>query len=276
MQKNDFLFYEIMKYPIPKQKDFFSIYAKKIDKDYTINKEFSRKEKNKYIEEYISHINKYQSIFRNLPFIKEIFLCNSITFNALNKESDIDLFFITKKNNIWKARLFSVLIFSIIWLKRFKNKKRKKFCLTFYVSENKQNLYSISLPKTDIYLAYWIKHLVPIYLENNNKSIFIQENERIKNILPNTNSNYLSLWQKIEIKKGNIKKIIEAILWNVLTKNISELIIKTLRIPILLYKKKRLWKISKDIIINDNMLKFYKDERIKIQKIYELKNKKRR
>lgn len=270
MNKEEFAFYEIMKYPIPTEKELFS--TKKNNKEIIKSDNFSRNEKNKYMEEYITYINKYAKIFKNLPFIKEIFLCNSITFNALNKESDIDLFFIVKKNNIRKARFFSLLIFSILGLKRFKKTKRKKFCLTFYITENKENLYSISLPKTDIYLAYWISHLVPIYLENNNESNFFNNNLWIKNILPNIKKNKINLWQKTETKKGFLKKLFEILFWNILLTRICEIGIKLLRVPILIYKKRKLGKISKNIIINDTMLKFYKDERSKIQKIYEIKH----
>ena len=31
-------------------------------------------------------------MYQSLPFVKEIFLCNSISFNALKRDSDIDLF----------------------------------------------------------------------------------------------------------------------------------------------------------------------------------------
>lgn len=271
MNKEEFAFYEIMKYPIPMEKELFS--TKKNNKEINEFNNFSREQKNEYMEEYITYINKQAKIFRNLPFIKEIFLCNSITFNALNKESDIDLFFIVKKNNIRKARIFTLLIFSIIWLKRFKKIKRKKFCLTFYITEDKENLYSISLPKTDIYLAYRIGHLVPIYLENNRKSNFFYNNVWIKNILPNIKENKINLWQEIGTKRGHFKEVIEILFWNILLTQVSELFIKLLRIPILIYKKKKLGKVAKNIIINNNMLKFYKDERSKIQKIYEIKYK---
>ena len=41
-------------------------------------------------------IKRLESTFQSIPFIEQIFLCNSISFNALDKNSDIDLFIITK------------------------------------------------------------------------------------------------------------------------------------------------------------------------------------
>jgi predicted nucleotidyltransferase len=46
------------------------------------------------MDEYLQEIEKLKPILKSIPFIEHIYLCNSITFNSLNKESDIDLFII--------------------------------------------------------------------------------------------------------------------------------------------------------------------------------------
>jgi hypothetical protein len=48
------------------------------------------------MDEYIQEIKRLESIFQSIPFIEQIFLCNSISFNALDENSDIDLFIITE------------------------------------------------------------------------------------------------------------------------------------------------------------------------------------
>jgi hypothetical protein len=67
MEINDknLIFYKIMKYPIPKQKDFFEFQQKlnskennKTDKQ-SIDNNFSRKDKNKFMDKFIKKINKY-------------------------------------------------------------------------------------------------------------------------------------------------------------------------------------------------------------------------
>ena len=118
------------------------------------------------MEEFITHIEKYGRRYKALPFVKNIFLCNSITFNSLKKDSDIDLFIITKKNSLWRARFRSVLLFALTGLKRSRKKKEKKFCLSFYITEDHKSLYNIMISKTDIYLNYWLAHLVPLYSEH--------------------------------------------------------------------------------------------------------------
>ena len=85
------------------------------------------------------------------------------------------------------ARFFSTLYTIILGLKRLGRKKKKKWCLSFWLTEKSTNLYPISLPNIDIYLIYRIAHLVPIYSQKKEeKDMLIQTNKkRLKNFLPN-------------------------------------------------------------------------------------------
>lgn len=268
------IFYKIMKYPIPKRMEYF-FFDKKVNdnKNIGIDNSFSRNKENKHMDEYISFINTFWKLYRSIPFIKQIFLCNSITFNALKKDSDIDLFIITKKDSIRRARLFSLIFFFIHWIKRHKYKIRKKFCLSFYVSEDNINLYNIMLAKSDIYLNYWLAHLVSIYEEKKNNINIYQKNPRFKVTMPNhPQKQCINIWNKIFFWNNKIKNILEKLFWWLIWKIIEETI-KTIWIPILKKKTKKLWKDSKWIIISDKMLKFYKDQREKIHLIYKIQSK---
>lgn len=176
----NFDFYEIMKYPLPKQKEFFS--TEKISELPEVQEEFSREEKNPYRGEYYSTITKYQKIFKHLPFIKAIYLGNSLTFNSISENSDIDLCIITKRGAMRRARLISLFVFWILGIKRSATNKKKKFCLSFYIDENHQNLYSISLAQVDIYLAYRIAHLVPLYQEEKKREEKTEKNKKNENM----------------------------------------------------------------------------------------------
>lgn len=268
------IFYKIMKYPIPKRMEYF-FFDKKINDNKNEDKKdiFSRSKKNKYMDEYISFINNFWKLYRSIPFIKQIFLCNSITFNALKKDSDIDLFIITKKDSIRRARLFSLIFFLIHWIKRLKYKIRKKFCLSFYVSEDNINLYNIMLSKSDIYLNYWLAHLVSVYEEKKNSINIYEKNPRFRVTMPNhPQKQCINIWNTIFLWNNKIKNILEKLFSWLIWKLIEE-IIKTIWIPILKKKTKKLWKDSKWIIISDKMLKFYKDQREKIHLIYKVQSK---
>ena len=122
--------------------------------------------KNDYLDEYLEFISKWSFLYRNFPFVKEIYLANSISFNALNSSSDIDIFVVSKCNRVWIARLFMSFFMLLFCIKRTKNKVAKRFCLSFFVDEYNKNLEPLLLSEKDIYLPYWVVHLVPLYAEN--------------------------------------------------------------------------------------------------------------
>jgi hypothetical protein len=138
------------------------------------------------MDEYLAEIEKYATLYKSLPFVDEIYLCNSITFNALHQNSDIDLFIITRPGRIRTAKFRAMLFFMFAGIKRSLNNKRKKVCLSFFVTADHQNLYALSLPHLDIYLSYRIQHLVLLYQANEKKKPeFFKKNKRVQGILPN-------------------------------------------------------------------------------------------
>lgn len=268
-------FYEIMNYPIPLNSELF-FQSEKIRSYYHDNLEnlpkFSWDKKSKYMDEYIEEIIKLENIFKSIPFVEQIFLCNSITFNALDKDSDIDLFIIAKPWRIWSVKFWSMLLFLLKWAKRFWKNIRKKICLSFFITSDCQNLYPISLQTIDIYLAYWITHLVLIYQPdesiNNN---FFSQNKWVKWILPNYQEKQtISLWINPIYWNTKFKKIIEKI-WNWFIGDIFERLIKIVQKSIIRIKIILKPEINKDVIISDSMLKFHQDIREKISLKYNIK-----
>ena len=267
--EKELIFYKIMDYPIPKDKELF-YFEKKIEQKKNPSSWFSRDEKNKYMDTYIKRINKFWFLYKSLPFVKEIFLCNSISFNSLKRDSDIDLFIVTKSNSIRRARFFSALLFKILGVKRSMKNKKQKFCLSFYVTEDHRNLYPIMLEKTDIYLAYRLAHLVPLYQEEVNNDLFYQKNKRLEALIPNHPQKYsINIWNTLFTWNTKFKKITE-FLFGWIFWNIIEFLIKIIRKPILSRKINQLWPKWKHIVISDKMLKFHDDIREEIHLLYKL------
>ncbi len=256
------LFYKTMKYPIPDCEEYF-YYKKKTDKiseEKHQNWTFSWQNKSKLIQEYINHINKYWNIYKSIPFIKDIYLCNSLTFNAINKKSDIDIVIISKPWKLRRTRFRSVLFFWILWLKRNSSDYTKKFCLSFYIDNSVLNIKNIKEKWEDVYLCYWLAHCVKLYQEQENDD-FYKQNNRISDILPNFEQKQkINIWNEFFTWKSTFKKALEFLLDNKIW-NFFQNIIKYLRLPILIYKKNKLWKKWEKIIISDKMLKFYNDKR---------------
>lgn len=274
-----YTFYLAMNYPIPSKKRIFSYAQKKIiqtqwDIQNSIdnhniskaqNKEkkrsFSRKKENIYMQEYREHIERFAWIYRNIPGVKSIYLCNSITFNALQRDSDIDICIVSKPWLIRRARFRSWLLFSLsLWRRGVGKSPRKKICLSFYIDSLHQNISNIRISKWDIYLPYRIAHLVPLYSEDNTYSL-IQNNKRIQHYLP-----FHPCQPVIELKtkkyqwRWRRKKIRESKFFSIFTPFFQRII--TIAWKWLITVKKHIWKKkNKDVLINKHMLKFYKDKR---------------
>ena len=275
-------FYEIMNYPVPKNAELFFQYSdieptnankmlKNIDKNETKDW-FSRDKKSEYMDEYLQEIKRLKTTFQSIPFVQQIFLCNSISFNALDKNSDIDLFIIAEPGRIRTVKFRSMILFTLKWAKRFWKKTRKKICLSFFITSDSQNLYPISLASLDIYLAYRIAHLVLIYQpdEELNNSFF-ENNKWVKWILPNFQEKQsISLWVDPFSWNTKFKNIMEKLgdwfLWNIfesLVKHVQKFIIRIKRM------RNPVW--NKDVIVSDTMLKFHQDIREKISLKYNIK-----
>ncbi len=260
------LFYQIMQYPIPRESSLFFFDSLAQGRNDSSDK-FSWDQKNPYMDEYTRYIWKLARLYRSVPFVQSMYLCNSITFNALSKNSDIDIFIITKPWALRRARLWSVLLFSIFFLRRSPwNNKRKKFCLSFYVTQDHQNLYDIMLPQNDIYFIYWLAHLVTLYQETP-ENIY-SHNTRLKWVLSNfPNHHCINIWTKVYHWKNRFKRFFEFLSGGVWWETIESLI-KLVRLPIVIYKTKHLKNKWQWILISKNILKFHMDIRQKVHLLY--------
>lgn len=271
-----------MNYDVPRQYNYF-LFEKKtseIQEDILRAQEFPPDEqkyswdkKNPYMDDFVKHIQKYTRLYKSIPFIQSIYLCNSITFNALHKDSDIDVCIVTKSWALWRARFWSVILFFLFGLKRGVIRgKNKKLCLSFYITQTHQNLYNIMLPQNDIYFIYRLAHLVPIYQETP-ENIY-KHNKRLESVLPNFPGRHcIDIWIQVTHGTTIFKKITEFLFGGLLGQGI-ELIIKYTRLPILIYKTKQLGEKWRGIIVNNNMLKFHMDIRKKVHLLYMMYKKK--
>ncbi len=277
--KKHLLFYSIMQYPIPSTYEYFLYdidphisYYRTITHQY--KQTTGRKQIHPITQEYVSFIKKFTTLYASLPFVHAIYLCNSLTFNAVTPDSDIDICIITKPGALRRARARTVLLFFLFGLKRGKVQgKRKKFCLSFYVTQDHQNFYDLLLPQSDIYFSYWLAHLVPLYYQTP-QNIY-DYNSRIYRLFP-----YFPKHHCIDIgitpTTGSTrrKRTIEFLRWGRRGK-LREYLIKTIRLPIVIYKTKRLWKAGSQIIVNDNILKFHQDIRQRVNMLYHFAQKKK-
>lgn len=265
-------FYSLMQYPVPKNEAQFLWMQEEdsIIKKSEVNRSRSQ-EPSEIMSDYLNYIESYAQLYRSVPFVEQIYLCNSITFNALHEESDIDILIISKPGMLWLARVRSLLLFSVMWIKRFGDQKKMKFCLSYYIDREYCNLYKTSLQPYDVYLCYWISHLVPLYSANTS---YINEiysaNRRVTHFIPNIHlSQNIYLWNKLITGESQFKRVMEKLIgWRDRVARVHILLIKSVWLPILQYKLRKLGDKWRGIIISDTMLKFYHDRRKRINYQY--------
>lgn len=163
-------------------------------------------------------VDRVIKILKFVPFIKNISVINSLSFNASGKDSDIDILIMTAKNRLWTARAFAVMILELLGQNKNQWHQAGKFCLGFAFSQEQLNLKHLQL-RNDIYFTYWLAMLKPVW-DRKIYQKFILENGWIFQKLPN--------WQEKETesypeKKSIFEKILSGKFGTKLEKFLGEL-----------------------------------------------------
>ncbi len=172
------------------------------------------KRHNSYLEQFNKLLvaKKAVKLIKYLPFVRAVFVCNSVALGLAHKRSDIDLFIISERNKVWLVRFLITLILSLSGLRNTKTKTANRICLSFFCSIDNLKLKPAN-NFTDIYLGYWLKHLVPLYDEKQVLQKIKKANKNfLKTIFVNDFLvfNYNNYWfQKIKFER--IKVLIEKV-----------------------------------------------------------------
>ena len=272
MDTPDPKFYESMNYPVPFHKIWYS-YINEVEKKWDsinsteeITENFSRSSSSDLMKSYQDFLSGHMDFLKHIPFVSQIYRCNSVTFNGLHPWSDIDLCIITKPWYLWYARLWTWLYFSFLDLKRTTGlgDHSYKFCLSFYLDGDNTNIISLRKQQGDIYLSYRVAHAVLLYTNNHypDNHIYIQ-NKQLLDYLPH-HPKVQTIFLDIDrvIGESTSKRIIEKILSSLPGQRIQKLI-KNIRWWLInTYKTSKLSVYNqKHIIISPTMLKFHTDKR---------------
>ena len=131
-------------------------------------------------------VSKYHWVWRLVPFLKIIFIANTLAYGNAKLKGDIDLLVITENNRLFTSRLFLTVWLLILGRWRWGGKVSDRFCLSFFLSKNKLNLKDFLIDDLDIYLIYYTKWLKPVYCTDTKAANkFYSKNSWIKKYLPN-------------------------------------------------------------------------------------------
>lgn len=118
------------------------------------------------------------------PTVYFIGISGALSMKNSEKDDDIDLFVIAKKDTLWITRLLILFLLEILGRRRGRLDKnvKDKICLNFLIDET-----ALSLPeeKQDLYSAHEIAQMIPVFQRNNAYGRFIQSNKWVEKFLPN-------------------------------------------------------------------------------------------
>lgn len=197
-------------------------------------------------------------LFSLIPFVKAIFVCNSLAYNNSCQQGDIDLFIIVKNNRLWLTRFIVLGVLKIFNLRPLKNNKQNKIDPTFFLNEKDLSLEEISL-NNDIYLTYWLAQLTPIYDPENFLIKLRQANTQLLDKLPNglpASPHHRRLVQKNWLTCSG--QIIFGLLANY---DLFEILARRFQLKIMPELLKKQLNNNKGVIANSKMIKMHSNDR---------------
>lgn len=120
----------------------------------------------------------------SVPFVRAVFVGNTVSAGTANTDSDIDFFIITAPGRVWIARFFVNLILRLWRLRTYGDKLRDRVCLSFFTDTKHLDLSPYRVAADDIYLPYWIHQLAAVYDEGGYCEKFLEANRWTDKFLP--------------------------------------------------------------------------------------------
>lgn len=198
---------------------------------------------------------------RGVPFLRAIFVCNTVAAGTALASSDIDFFIIAQHDRVWLVRFFTNIILRLFNLRTYGDKNSDKICLSFFVDDYNLNLEKLKAVDTDIHFAYWITQMIPIYDPDNFWKKFVSANYWLKNYFPNLLNNFIFLNLVERGKVARVWKKTWEIMWfgaygNLLEKQARDW--QTLKMKLSIKEKAQLN--DNGVVLNDGVVKLHEND----------------
>ena len=219
-----------------------------------------RKSRQARAMQWLDQAKPWLTCLASFPGVEMIAVCNNLAWFNVDQTSDIDLFIITKPGMIWQTR-FVLTAFLQLFKKRtsieHQAEDSQKFCLSFFTTSDNLDLRSVAI-ENDIYLAHWLKSLLPVYDPHNLINKIWEVNWPLfKEVSRAKPQPFIPQWQ---VNPNNLYRLLAAQLtW----------------FPTALERRTKAWQIKrfprvikemakdnpKAVVISDKMLKFHTNDR---------------
>lgn len=223
-----------------------------------------RTERSVHIEHKLRKLDKAVRLFSLTPFVRAVFVCNTLAFNAADSDSDIDVLVIVKLGRMWIARLWTTIIMSIYRLRRTKKKVTNRICLSFYLADRALNLSKFRIAHDDVYLSYWMRTLIPVYDPDQlGESILRANRELLAPFLPHARHveptmHYIGQKQR---NKRTVTRLLEQVFQSHFGDRIEDITRSFQRKKIMRNTRSLVHAKDTRVVVNDSILKFHENDR---------------
>ncbi len=154
-------------------------------------------------------VERLKWIFSFTPFLKGVYVCNTLAMTQARPGSDIDVLIVTTRNRLFIVRTWLLILTQILGIRRHGAKIEGRLCLSFFVDEDHVNFSQLLLKPYDVYFAYWLLSLKlvgksPSLIDSNEwmKGYFSEEvlarGESVRDVVSN-HSFLVKFWNKVEL-----------------------------------------------------------------------------
>lgn len=218
----------------------------------------TREQREAVSAKYWKKVRVYLPFIQFVPFVRMVGVCNTLSYNNASAESDIDLFIVAQKGRLFFVRFLTVLLFSLLGVRRHGTRIAGRFCLSFYVDESALNLQAIQSGDHDIYLPFWILTMRPVYGRPSYEK-FIRENFWVSKYFGRPLSLVQDFWRPNFLR---LLAILKEKIWggswgDALEKKFREHQMKRH------LRKKDFFPAESSIVVDEHMLKFHNIDRRK-------------
>lgn len=216
------------------------------------------------IKEKMSLARKATKILRFVPFLRAVYVCNTVAGAIPHEHSDIDVFIVIRRHRLWMTRAMITVLLSVFRMRRTVERVHNKICLSFYITEDHLSLNDIRWGESDIYLAYWIDQLVPVFDREMLIERIYRENTWVKKWLPHAFP-HPTAHPKWQVSESKMSRFFQDKVERVLAGSNGDMI----EVKAKQWQKKKMGRNiyslqdlpDSRVVVNDTMLKFHENDR---------------
>lgn len=202
-------------------------------------------------------------LLRWIPYIRMVAICNSLAFDMCRSDGDIDLFIVAKKGRVSTVHVLVKIITQLFGLRRHGFNIANRLCLSFFVSEDGNDMSRFALTDDDPYLAMWTRQVIPVFSIDGAYEHFWKANEQwLKKY-------FFSPLQHIPVPRKKIfdtpisifvRKFLEGVM-NILFPWLERVLLRQEQKKLSASARRRMRLQPNDVVVSSTALKFHEEDR---------------